>query len=1357
IYERFHRDKRVQAAELLLQEKIPVQPKIIRHPAMSYARRNIVKTENAPGQREFRNADTVVPEVCLLSNGAFTTMVTNSGSGFMRYKGMALSRWREDPVLDDWGNYIYIRDVTRNIVWSPSYHPCRVSPEEQRVQFSPDRATFMRVDQGIQTSLEICVSSEWNADVRRLTLTNTGNEDRIIEVTTFSELAMAFPMADDAHPAFNKLFVKTEYSPDIQSLLASRRSRHENEKTVWMAHSLMLTGRTLGPMEYETDRASFIGRGHSIAEPLGINSHLRGSVGSVTDPAFIMRQRISIAAGEQIQLYAVTAVADSKEEVVDIISRFSGELAVERAFQLAWNRSQIELRHLNLTTQEAMTIQALAGRVWYTSPLNKIRKQNIAVNTRGQSGLWCYGISGDLPIILVRIENRANMRFVVRLLTGHVYLRRMGCHFDLVILNESVDSYQEDLAEAIRRAVENSYEPHSTGLGDVFILHASHLPEEDRILLLSVAQMVFQAAGPSLRAQSKPPRKGADLPSLLRPKALPNRFPVSGKMLPHLLFYDGWGGFTRDGHEYMIIKNENHLPAPWINVLANPEFGCLISELGTGYTWWQNSRELKLTPWSNDPVLDQPGEMCYLRDEDSGELWSTVPFFSDSDNPYYVTHGWGYTHFSHERHGISHKMTVIVPSEEPIKILKVQLHNKTAERRTISVTYYAEWVLGVQRSKNAPYIVTEWDESSQTMLANNTFQEIFRNATGFLGIYPQTEKTSDPLIAKKAGTSRPDTELSWTADRLEFLGRNGTWKYPAALTRERLSGRTGSLYNTCGAVQAKIHMEPGTEQTVIIVLGCEDSSEAAIKLAQKYSRAEVCDEAFEMVRESWSQILGQITVSTPSPQMNILLNGWLLYQTIACRMWARSGFYQAGGAFGFRDQLQDSMALLHSRPDLTRKQILFHARHQYEEGDVQHWWHKETECGIRTQFTDDYLWLPYAVGRYVISTGDYTLLEEVVPYLSSEPLREGEYERYEPTCISSCSESIIEHCFRAIDKALDRFGEHGLPLIGIGDWNDGISRVGAMGRGESVWLGWFLYEVLNLFIDICDRQNDTVQVKKFQEVQEKLASALNENGWDGQWYRRAFTDSGEWLGSIYNEECRIDGIALAWAFISGAAPLDKAQQAMQSFDRELVDYELSLVHLLTPPFENTKPSPGYIQGYPPGIRENGAQYTHGAIWGIIAWCQLGNGVKAFELFDLLNPINHARTATEVRQYTGEPYVMAADVYTADPHKGCAGWTWYTGAAGWMYQAGIDWILGLRRRGNRLYINPCIPNQWPEYTVTYRYGTTRYQKLISNPYRKSTGFTEMKIDGIKMLSAESEVEPFIELIDDGKNHDVVVIM
>jgi cellobiose phosphorylase len=1106
-------------------------------------------------------------------------------------------------------------------------------------------------------------------------------------------------------------------------------------------------------VEYDTDRAGFIGRAHTLALPQGIRSHLRQTVGSVADPAFVMRRRVSIEPGEQAQLFAVTAVAGTKEEAVDIVSRFAGDLVVERTFQLAWNRSQIELRHLHLTAAQAAACQTFAGRVLYTPPLRQERRQSITANVKGQSGLWAYGVSGDVPVILVRIENRANMQFVVNLLTGHEYLRRLGLPFDLVILNESVGGYREDLQEALRRAVEQVVNWRGAGPGGVFIVNAGQLPDEDRALLLAAARVVLRADGPSFSAQSRLPRPAIVCPAPLEPTAPENRFaapaPDNGR---DLLFFNGWGGFSPDGREYQImLKTGNHLPAPWINVIANPRFGCLVSELGTGYTWWRNSRECKLTPWSNDPVLDPPGEVCYLRDEESGELWTAAPGRGDglSVSGHIVTHGRGFTRFRHERHGISQEMTVFVPPDDPVKVVKLQLKNRCGGRRRLSVTYYAEWVLGVQRQANASFIVTEWDESARIMLARNAYQEAFRETYAFLGVY-----SGPPASAESAAD-----DLSWTADRSEFLGRSGTWENPAAMGRERLSGQTGPLHDACGAVQAKLVLEPGAERTIYILLGCENSRDAAVKLAEKYRQSRVCDQAFEHVREFWDGVLGQISVSTPCPEMDMLLNGWLLYQALGCRIWARSAFYQAGGAYGFRDQLQDSLAFLHSRPDFTRAQILLHAAHQYEEGDVQHWWHEETRRGIRTRFSDDLLWLPYAVARYVEHTGDDSILEEAAPFLHSELLSEGEHERYEPTQISTRGGTVLEHSLRAIDRAIQRFGEHGLPLIGSGDWNDGMSRVGAAGRGESVWLGWFLCDVLDRFADLCRERGDCERAGRYRDVREQLASSLDEHAWDGQWYRRAFTDAGQWLGSIYGEECRIDAIAQSWSVISGAAPQEKALQAMQAFDRELVDRELSVARLLTPPFDRTDPSPGYIQGYPPGIRENGAQYTHGVIWSIIAWCRLESGDKAFELFQLLNPLNHTRTPKEVRQYAGEPYVMAADVYTAEPHQGRSGWTWYTGAAGWMYQAGVEWILGLRRRGNRLYIRPCIPCEWPDFSVSYRFGSACYLITVKNPSRQSGGATALQIDGREVALREQDVKdgPCVELYDDGQAHHVILVL
>ncbi|WP_313998015.1 GH36-type glycosyl hydrolase domain-containing protein [uncultured Paenibacillus sp.] len=1361
MYDYFHRDKRVRAAELLLIERIPPRAAILNRELSGKMRMQKPKPATIAPLREYLSADTPVPEVNVHSNGSFTTVVTNSGSGFIRYEGMALSRWREDPVTDHWGSYMYIRDVARDKVWSPAFQPCRVPSDKQSVQFSQERTTFRREDEDLQTTLEITVSPEANAEVRRLTLTNTGSEARIIEVTTFLEIALAPPEADKAHPAFTKLFIETEYEASAECLLARKRPRNAGEKSVWAFHALSTGHPSLGPVEFETDRARFIGRGYTLARPRGLESRLGGTVGSVADPAFVMRRRLDIEPGERVSLIAVTGGAETKSQALDIVRQLSEEQQVERSFQLAWTRSQIELQHLHITSSDAAVFQLLAGRALYAAPLRAERERGIAANTKGQQGLWAHGVSGDRPIVTVRIADTTHLAFIGKLLAGFEYLRHNGLFIDLVMLNESAGGYQQELQEALLRTMEQIVGRHGAGHGGVHILPAAQLSDEDKSLLFAVSRIVLRADGPSLKAQLKAAGQSRVLDEPLPVTSPANRYvSVNATETSDYLFYNGWGGFSPDGREYRIVlKNGNHLPAPWINVMANPRFGCLASELYTGYTWWRNSRECKLTPWSNDPALDPPGEVCYLRDEESGEYWPMAPARTHAASPYKVSHGRGYTRYRHESHGLQQEMTVFVPLDDPVKVIRLRLRNTTSEPRRLSVTYYAEWVLGVHREGNSPFIVTEWDEGNGVLMARNTYQENFRDATAFLTVHPQTEAPAEAAEGSiQTDTVVPYMEQTWTGDRLEFLGRNGTFEDPAAMSRLRLSGATGALYDTCGAVQTKFMMEPGAEQTVCILLGCEDSRESAARLAQKYRETDVCERAFEDVRAFWDGVLGTVAVSTPCPEMDVMLNNWLLYQTLSCRMWARSAFYQAGGAYGFRDQLQDSLALMHSRPDLTRAQILLHAAHQYEEGDVQHWWHEETHRGIRTRFSDDLLWLPYAVVRYLEHTEDESLLDETVPFLRSEPLGDEEHERYEPTVLSEQSGTILEHCLRALDRGL-RFGEHGLPLIGIGDWNDGMSRVGAEGRGESVWLGWFLGDVLRGIADLCEHRGDHERADHYRNVHGKLAASLNDKGWDGQWYRRAFTDDGQWLGSIHNEECRIDAIAQSWSVISGMAPQDKAVQAMCSFDRELVDRTLSVAHILTPPFDRTDPSPGYIQGYPPGIRENGGQYTHGVIWSIIAWCRLGDGDKAFELFHLLNPITHTKTSAEVRKYAGEPYVMAADVYTEEPHKGHAGWTWYTGASGWMYQAGIEWILGLRRRGKRLFIRPCIPTEWPEFSACYCYGGTEYRITVKNPSHKSSGQTMLSIDGQEVDLGEYATEhgPFVRLRDDHQVHTVVLTL
>jgi len=1072
--DRFHADKRIQAVELLLQERMPDKPAIVTDSVKSYTARAeaVQEQERTAPLREFTDPITALPEVCVLSNGAFSSVVTASGGGFTRHDGVAVSRWREDPVVDPPGIGMYIRDVTGDAVWSPAYEPCRVRAEEMRTQFALHQASFMRKDGPIGTELNICVSPELNAEVRRLTLTNESRETRIFEVTTYTEVVLAPPSADDAHPAFSKLFVQTEYDEQDECLLAVRRPRDDHEKPRWAVQSLSTGCESLGPIEYETDRACFIGRGHSLQHPQSLASKLSGTVGAVLDPIFAIRRRISIGPGEQVKLYAITGSAESREEAVAISRALCGQAQIDRTFQLAWTHSRIDLRHQRITAQEASLIHTLAGRVLYASPLRPERADSIAANAKGQSGLWSMGISGDLPIVLVTMADRSQLPFAIRLMSGHGYLCRKGIPFDLVIVNESAGGYQQDVTDSLRIAIEQNVDKHAVRPGGVYPVAANQMSDEERTLLFAVARYALRADGPSLKAQLKAPRRAAERQSArLTAKAQPvpasEAVPEAGEadISAELALFNGWGGFSQDGREYRIaLRGDKFLTAPWSNVVANEKFGFLVTELGTGYTWWRNSRECKLTPWSNDPVLDPPGEACYIRDDTTGQFRSPTPSPCSADSPCTVAHGRGYTRFRRADRDLRQQVTMYVPKSDSVKIIELKLDNTSDQTKELSVFYVCDWVLGVKRQMTASHIVSEWDDEAGVMLTRNGYQETFRDDRAFLTIH-------DADGAAGASDAPLRQRVAYTADRLEWLGRSGTTESPEAMNAEWLSNTSGPQHDACGAVQLKLTVEPGASRTVYVLLGAEYSKEAALALARKYSNGQACSAALEEAVKFWEDMTMQTTIQTPNREMDYLINGWLLYQALACRMWARTAFYQAGGAFGYRDQLQDSLAMLHAKPDMTRSQIVLHAAHQYEEGDVQHWWHEETHRGIRTKYSDDLLWLPYATTRYIVQTGDATVLDETAPFLRSEPLTLEEHERYEPTVLSDQTGTIYEHCVRAIERA-SRFGENGMPLMGIGDWNDGMNSVGDLGQGESVWLGWFLCEVLRKFADVCDLKGD---------------------------------------------------------------------------------------------------------------------------------------------------------------------------------------------------------------------------------------------------------------------------------------------
>jgi cellobiose phosphorylase len=1313
--DRFHADKRIRSTELLLQERVPERPALVLHAAAAPLRMQDPDQRLKEPQRTFRSPHPPLAEVCVLSNGSFTSVVTASGSGCLRSDGMAVTRWREDACEDLWGIGVYIRDVERETVWSAAWYPAGSAGDEYAAEFSLEQARFMRRDGDIRTTMDICAAAEANAEIRRITIANRGDRPRLFEITTFVELALADPAADAAHPAFNKLFIETSYDEGQEALLARRRPRNPGDRPIWAVHGLIPCGEAVGPVEYETDRARFIGRGGSMREPQAIRSRLTGTVGAVVDPIFAMRRRFSVPPGGQAKLIVVTGTASSREEALELYGRFGTAQQVERAFQLSWTRSRIELHHLHMQTAEASLCHVLAGRVLYAPPMQAERAEALSRGPYGQSGLWPLGISGDLPIVLVKTLDTANPGPAAELIRCHEWLRRAGIVFDLVFLIESPGGYKQELRDQITRLIGQSVpRMYADRPGGAYAFSADQIREEERLQLVAAARIILRLDGSSLRAQlrvlSTADRTAAQaFRAVAEPEAADADAGFAEEAREGLVLWNGWGGFVPDGSEYRIVLPEGRsLPAPWSNVAAGPDFGFLITERGTGYTWFRNSREFKLTPWSNDPVLDPAGEACYIRDEETGRFWSIAPAPAGGPGAVVVSHGRGYTRFERRCFGIRQTMTVFAARRDPVKITEIRLVNAGNRKRRLSVTGYVAWVLGVSREGGASLIGTEWD--GRALYARNAWQETFRSETAFLGI----------AADDGAGSA------VCTADRREFVGRGGSLAAPAAMKRRGLSGATGRFTDSCGAVQLVVELEPGAERTVCLLLGCGRTAEEARALVSAYADAARCREAFAEVKGFWEETLGQLRVETPDPAMNMLLNGWLLYQTLSCRMWARSAFYQSGGAYGFRDQLQDSLALLHARPDLTRQQILIHAVHQYREGDVQHWWHEETGRGVRTRYSDDLLWLPYTVARYVLHTGDTGVLDEVRPFLASEELGADEHERYERTVESDETGTVYEHCLRAIARAL-RFGVHGLPLMGIGDWNDGMNRVGSEGRGESVWLGWFLMTVLELFARVCELRGDGNRAADLRRTRETLAEALNRHAWDGEWYRRACTDGGEWLGTSGGRECRIDAIAQSWSVISGGAPADRAVRAMQSFDRELVDRTMLVALLLSPPFDTTDPSPGYIQGYPPGIRENGGQYTHGVLWSIVAWAILGDGDKAFELFDMLNPIRHTASPREVAVYLGEPYAMAADVYMSNPYRGRAGWTWYTGAAGWMYQAGVEWILGIRREGSRLRLEPRIPSGWPGYRAEYRYGGSVYAIEVRNRRIGGSG-PSLAVDG-----------------------------
>jgi cyclic beta-1,2-glucan synthetase len=1331
----FHADPRARAVESLLHERIPNLPPL--HHVSTRERISSVASvgEVAPAVSQFETPHTTTPKTQLLCNGRYGLMLTNAGGGYSRWRDFDITRWRSDRTQDCWGSFCYIHDVDANRLWCNAYHPTGGKVEEYCANFTLDRAVFRRVDSGIESETEVIVAPEDDVEIRRMTLINRSARPRRLNLTSYIELSMAPHNADRQHPAFNKLFIQTEAAPEQQAILAYRRPRGGDDPPIFVAHRLTLEQADGGALRFETDRRRFIGRGRTLASPMGAFQEPGNSQGFVLDPILSLRQSLILAPGQRFQASLVLAAGQTREQVLGMMSKHGDPHAIDRAMDFVWTAAQLELRLLRIQPDDARRFQQLASHLLYPNPLLRSAAQRIAENRKGQAGLWTYAISGDLPIVLVVIGEERDLSLVRQMLQAHAYWRMHGLVADLVILNEEASGYLQPLREQLERLIQSLSS--ATGVekpGGVYLRSAGLIPAEDLTLLRAVANIAMVAARGALPQQLGTALEAPDVPW---PMARKRDFRDPSAALPfmELPFFNSLGGFTPDGREYAIYLGPGmHAPAPWANVIANPGFGTLVSETGAGFTWQGNSQRNRLTQWSNDPVMDPPSEALFIRDEETGAFWTPTASPVREETAYRARHGAGYTVFEHNSHGIEQELTVFVPMDdqggEPIKLQRLILRNDSARPRRLSLTYYVEWTLGESRESTQMHVVTTWDDDVQVMLARNSYHPDDGSRVAFVAL-------SAPVA-------------SYTGDRALFIGRNRSLSDPAAMERTRLSRRTGAGLDPCAALQMTLNLAPGEKTEIACMLGQAPSVEKVHALVLAYRNGLTLEAALRHAQAWWEGRLGTIQARTPELSADFLINRWLLYQSLSCRIWGRSGFYQSGGAFGFRDQLQDVMALLYAHPQLAREHILLSASRQFKEGDVQHWWHPPGGAGVRSRISDDLLWLPFVVAQYVRVTADVEILREAVPFLDAPLLNDDQQESFQTPVVTSERATLFEHCRRALAHG-QRFGVHGLPLMGTGDWNDGMNLVGAGGKGESVWLAWFMIDVLKGMGEMATLLDRPELTQDYLRDRKELIEHVERFAWDGEWYLRATFDDGTPLGASANMEAKIDSLPQSWAWLSGAADPNRADKALDSAWSHLVHEDEGLVLVLEPPFDKSEPSPGYIKGYPPGVRENGGQYAHAAVWLAMAMARRGDGTRAAKILRMLNPVERAREPESVWRYGVEPYAVTADVYRLPGRIGQGGWSWYTGSAAWMYRAWIEEILGLKVRGEAMRIAPVIPGWWDGFEMSYRHGEAIYEIQVENPDHCEQGVAWMEMDGQRVEDGT------IRLARDLVKHRVLVRM
>ncbi len=1338
----FHSDSRIKSCELLLQERIPRGAPIKEpHPIDAELEpRTSTSSQHVAEYAGIDELDAHPPRLHTLSNGTFSTMITHAGSGYSKTEGVMLNVWKPDPVLDPLGLFIYIKDTESGHFWSGMHLPVKSKPDRYDTWFHNGKVVCSRVDHWIETTTEICVSTEYNIELRKITFTNYAKNTRTLEITSYAEIMLNRMIDHNAHPAFSKLFIETEFLEAQHAIIAKRRPRSKEESPLYIVHTFACNNQNMdsAPLTFETERSHFIGRGRSLSHPLAMTKDgaLGEIQGNVSDPIVSFRKKIHIEAGQKVTLTFGLGFAKTREEAIEIANQYNNQLDVNRAFDLASIYGYVELIHHGIKTNQAHQYQKLSSFILYADAAFRPSKNPLNINLKKQKDLWAYGISGDFPLVIFHINHTNQVKQVQQLLKAHSFWRIRGIECELLIINDHPPGYIDEIQESIQSIIESSLEREVfQKKGGIFVLRSDKIQHDDHLLFSTVAHAIFYKQLPLFSMANRIKSEtnwnnGGKQTTFTQLK----EYHVDGENMyqtqkQQLQFFNGFGGFFLPKNEYHILIKSNIdtglvvlPPAPWINVIANENFGFTISERGAGYTWSENSRENKLTSWSNDPVTDSHSEAFYIRDEINMKYWSPCPGPSPNPGFYLVRHGFGYTCFEHHTPQIEQILTQFVPEKDAIKISKLTLKNNSHAIQKISVLRYLDRVLGVERNTASRFVTQKASADGKTIYATNSYNNEFANKTVFLSVVNPVKNAS----------------YSFTTDRKYFIGRNQTLSKPYAVTHEKqLNNHITDGEDPCAALQTIFDLESGKSITLFFLEGESHSHVEADRMIEFYNDPLQVDAALSHIQNFWKRKLSKMKISTPDPSFDLMMNGWLMYQNISSRMWARTGFYQSGGAYGFRDQLQDATAALYFDPEICRNQIIRHASQQFIEGDVLHWWHPPTGRGIRSTITDDRLWLPYTLEFYLNTTGDHSILHEKTHYISARTLEPFEKEAYLQPSVIAEKGSIYEHCCKAIDLSL-KFGTHGFPLIGGGDWNDGMNRVGEGGKGESVWLGFFIYSLLVSFEKICLQMNDEPRAKHYLSVAKSLKNKLNNVGWDGEWYLRAFYDDGTPIGSASNLECKIDAISQAWSIISNVATPSKGQQALKAVEQHLVSTKDMFIRLLTPPFDKTDKDPGYIKGYIPGVRENGGQYTHAALWVVKAFATLGMGNKAYQYMHMINPINHSHDMESTNKYKVEPYVIAADVYGEDLLSGQGGWTWYTGSAGWMYRIGLESILGLQLKGHTLTLNPSISDKWNEYRIELLLddNQTRYFIHISNPHHIQCGRLEGKIDDIHVSFNES---------------------